>query len=911
MRTRCLSWMMILLILFSCAGIISRSFHEDDSRGIFEDQLDDDAFIDKSMSTGYELKDGYATIKFEESSSRYTPERVFYRENTFPIYLAWGFIGPDNPTEKELIDKSSLTSLDNISFRTNGSLWFFVPSQHFIFKVDQKKETVSAITLSWSGSFDGDRIKIYAWDYDALSGRGMWKFQGEIERGENNLAIGGSEPCRFVSGDGRVDILVMPTVNLGGVSYISTDYVSIDVKGVAKANATLVTKTLEPGNLWRWEFVEWNGYQDEHSSIKVQVLDSNGRVLEDIEGNDEGFEGRIIPLNDLSGISGIRLRFYMETTNPPHRPMLSWYRILWLREDRWRDDFATNYRIEEKSDKEIISKTIFLPRGYWWDRFEARVDLHGGNITFSILDGSGKEIISDIEGRSFTTYDISQICTRSIKLKAEIEKKGTSPPEIREWIVTFSREDTKPIIIAPSIIYLGIDDVKGKRIDVEVSCRDEDPGICAESGRYRLEYTDNVTGLRYYSRWLHAIINETNCSKRAKMVAHDISIFYNDSLKDILPINKRLNLTLSGIDFMVRDMAGNENRTSFIDVVIDTEPPVSRITTDVEEIGYKHGYETIEISADATDDVSNIRNVTLYYMVSCDNISFSEPKKYSTLNRPPWKWEFEPTESGYYKFFTIAVDNAGNLEAKDEGELTLLIDINEPDEPIFEDRVYWLNDRRIDFVSFYDDLSIDTIEYRIGGEEYFGWKEIADGVGTSFYEESWEIDVWDWERMENGKIYPIYFRIRDLVGNEYVTPDDGYALKVGKDVIPPYSYLEPIKLWQYKRPVEISSYVSTGDGSDISKVILMYRYSADNRTWSEWKVYDEEVFTGSHTWFFDPEEGDGYYQVRLISYDSAGNSAESTISFGITILPQKEIIIMLSMFVILLISSAIVSRELA
>ena len=82
--------------------------------------------------------------------------------------------------------------------------------------------------------------------------------------------------------------------------------------------------------------------------------------------------------------------------------MLSWYRILWLREDRWRDDFATNYRIEEKSDKEIISKTIFLPKGYWWDSFEAKVDLHGGSITFSILDGSGKEIISDIEGRSFT-----------------------------------------------------------------------------------------------------------------------------------------------------------------------------------------------------------------------------------------------------------------------------------------------------------------------------------------------------------------------------------------------------------------------------------------------------------------------------------------------------------------------------
>jgi len=149
-----------------------------------------------------------------------------------------------------------------------------------------------------------------------------------------------------------------------------------------------------------------------------------------------------------------------------------------------------------------------------------------------------------------------------------------------------------------------------------------------------------------------------------------------------------------------------------------------------------------------------------------------------------------------------------------------------------------------------------------------------------------------------------------MVGNEYVTESDTDALKVVKDTLPPSAAIESINVWQPRTPVKINTYVSSQDEGEISKVILFYRYSRDNKSWSEWKEYGNCTFSGWYTWSFSPEEGDGYYEIKLRAYDSAGNFHDSNIiNFGITVFPREEMVLMVVMFITFLVVSAIISRK--
>lgn len=920
-------WLIIMIVLFligvSHMSFLSTSIYKSDELGIFFDSLDDDSFIDASKSYGYKIENGYATIDFAETSyiydcaSQADKIEVSYRNNTQPLFILNSLFGPEIFGERNFSNLDSLKAIDDVYFKTESSILnITAPLQHYRFKIDQDSQNVSSLIFEWFGRFSGYSLRVYARDYYAFNGKGIWRFQGQIFEDSDYIGIGDMNPCRFVSKDGYVDIVLTPWPYTENNTYLWTDYISLEVREVTRKNATIVTKPIDPSKVWMWEYVVWEENLSDDTSIKVQVLDGNGEILSDeiLEGNSIGFKDEVIPLYGIGGRDRIRLKFILETTNPASNPKLLSYMVLWQTDSKkWKDDLSTNYRLEEKTDTKVVSKLIYLPKGYWWKEFQAKVNLSGGGkVTFDILNDKGENIIGGIEGKSSIEYNISTICTRSIKLQAKIEKNGSFIPKIEEWSITFSREKNEPILKYPSIIYLNKGDLERGKVDIGISAKDDFPGICPRSAKFRLEYIDNLTGIRsYWSDWISAEVDGKDCSKDwVNIIARNIPIFCDDSLKDVLSLDEELNLTLSRVQFKIEDMARNVAESDEIKIEIDTNPPDSWITTSVDQLGFEHGYEDIEISADAVDDISNVKSVTLYYRISKNNTSFSDPKEYSSLQEPPWTWTFVPSESGYYKFFTVAEDNAGNVESIKDGELTLLIDTNAPNKPDFENKIYWMNNSKIDFVEFSDDLSIDSIEYRIGGEEYFEWKEIARYVDSDIYAEEWQIDTWDWEQMENGRVYPIYFRIRDIVGNEYVTPNDGEALKIAKDTLPPYPSIETLKLWQSKIPVEISTYISNSNGSEISKAILLYRYSPDKRDWSEWKEYNETKFSGWHTWLFSPEEGDGYYEVRLRAYDSAGNFADSDIiSFGLTVFPEKEMISLVSIFVIFLMVSAFVTRK--
>jgi hypothetical protein len=92
----------------------------------------------------------------------------------------------------------------------------------------------------------------------------------------------------------------------------------------------------------------------------------------------------------------------------------------------------------------------------------------------------------------------------------------------------------------------------------------------------------------------------------------------------------------------------------------DITPPVS---TALPISPYWQRSPSIVVTATATDSLSGVADVTLVYSYSQDNSTWSPWTQIETNTSPPWRWPFQFTMGeGYYRFFTIAKDVAGNVE---------------------------------------------------------------------------------------------------------------------------------------------------------------------------------------------------------------------------------------------------------
>lgn len=92
----------------------------------------------------------------------------------------------------------------------------------------------------------------------------------------------------------------------------------------------------------------------------------------------------------------------------------------------------------------------------------------------------------------------------------------------------------------------------------------------------------------------------------------------------------------------------------------------------VDSLSYWHNSTPISVNATATDGLSGIEEVTLYYRHSSDNSSWGSWSSFATDSSQPWQFSFTaPAGDGHYEVYTIATDNATNQEVSpgsaDEG----------------------------------------------------------------------------------------------------------------------------------------------------------------------------------------------------------------------------------------------------
>ncbi len=95
---------------------------------------------------------------------------------------------------------------------------------------------------------------------------------------------------------------------------------------------------------------------------------------------------------------------------------------------------------------------------------------------------------------------------------------------------------------------------------------------------------------------------------------------------------------------------------------MDTTLPTSAVDP-IEPYWQNADMVPFTITATALDDLSGVASVELFYRYSSDNVTFSPWTSFGVDTAAPWEWSFTaPVGHGFYEFYSIARDVAGNVE---------------------------------------------------------------------------------------------------------------------------------------------------------------------------------------------------------------------------------------------------------
>ncbi|RLF82620.1 hypothetical protein DRN48_08860 [Thermococci archaeon] len=301
---------------------------------------------------------------------------------------------------------------------------------------------------------------------------------------------------------------------------------------------------------------------------------------------------------------------------------------------------------------------------------------------------------------------------------------------------------------------------------------------------------------------------------------------------------------------------------------------------------YWYKSDHMNIWATATDDLSGVKNMTLYYRYSFNKKNWSEWEKYQTIDSPPWRWSFNTTEGvGYYQMYCIATDLAGNSESKNKSEVEFGFDNIPPIatvntiEPYFHNEPFEIS-ANVEMQDKLSPISEVDLFYRWSNDnsswsdwEWFG----RDSNGNDGW--SWYFDV---NTMESG-YYQFYAKARDTADNNETNATIGIPeayCKIEPSTIPTVSIIRPKEGYLYindqekrKLPFEktivigkitITAIASDPDG--ISKVEFWVNNKLKSTDTQEPYTYtlQDRIF--------------GRCEITVIAYDKYGNQNNATIN---------------------------------
>ncbi len=97
------------------------------------------------------------------------------------------------------------------------------------------------------------------------------------------------------------------------------------------------------------------------------------------------------------------------------------------------------------------------------------------------------------------------------------------------------------------------------------------------------------------------------------------------------------------------------------------------------------------------------------------------------------------------------------------------------------------------------------------------------------------------------------------------------------------------------------------EGSGIKEALLYYRYSEDQSNWSSWAPYGDALDSSPFEWDFDATEGDGYYEMKIMVTDYAGNEVESEVfPLAVASFPMTLTLVLVGLLAVLILLSVII-----
>jgi hypothetical protein len=566
----------------------------------------------------------------------------------------------------------------------------------------------------------------------------------------------------------------------------------------------------------------------------------------------------------------------------------------------------------------IISVPIRLPEALWWDSFYANVSVlkDVSSITFKLLDEDGN-VLNDnlINGKSLTLGGL--VLDRTVRLQADFSSSNLSKsnPKLSWWNITLTSDTQEPFLNSSSFTPSPGGWLQEIVPVFTIKVKDNGTGLRVKSAIYTLVYTLNNVSQQSISS---AVCTGANGTTAWQTLTMNISALPNFD-----------NITsLSSLMFNITDLAGN-TISKTVTFKQDVKKPTSHI---IAQNNKKYNSTYIRINATANDTgiinvtASGVKRVELYYRYSestnfsgKDWIYFANSTKTSSvwLFTPTWKFNFtnHPSQSGgYFELCTIATDYANNTENfSSTGDISFLYDWKEPELPSYSGETLWFKERPQFSVVFEDDYRLDTIQYRPNLDSI--WTTLASDVNSSVYNtgavgNSWILPETYWDQMREGDVYYLYFRINDTLGNTLQVLDDNQAITIRKDISAPLVTIDVPSVeeeWSMSGNFTVSGSGNDHQGSGIKEALLYYRYSEDKSNWSSWTPYGAVLDSSPFEWDFDATDGDGYYEMKIIVTDNAGNEVESEVfPLAVASFPTTLVLILVGLITVLLLLSVIV-----
>jgi hypothetical protein len=280
-----------------------------------------------------------------------------------------------------------------------------------------------------------------------------------------------------------------------------------------------------------------------------------------------------------------------------------------------------------------------------------------------------------------------------------------------------------------------------------------------------------------------------------------------------------------------------------------------------------HG-TSLTITGQATDNNgSGLYNVTLYYYFSPNNTTWSSSIK-DGVDVDPWKtisWVFTfPSGTGYYRFYSLAIDNDTNEEYFTGNDTFCAYDTVKPSSKVDAITTYWHNATTNPLAIIvtntndaHSGVKNITIYYRFRTSNTTSWN-----TWTSFGTD--ENAPWSWNfNFPNGNgHYQFYSIAYDNVGNRENAPSlPDYDAECGYDTSKPSSQINIISPYN----VTISPLLISATASDDTKnVTIWYYYFPQNSSWwnPNWQYRKQLSILGKN----------GGYQMKIVIGNTSGGN---------------------------------------